>query len=161
MKPILVIHTAKVVSGMNKMKAKTPHASKMAMLRAVEMLGGYIVKNKLSGQVLKRRTGHLAGSISTEVLGTRYETIGRIGSNLKYARVHELGIDKMVSIRAHTRKIKMAFGNIISPREIHISAHSRHMKQKKRRYIENSMREYRSELQMILGRKFWTEVTSE
>jgi len=159
MKPILILKTAKVAAGMNKIKAKTPYASRIAMLRATEMLHGYIVKNKLSGQSLKRRSGHLAGSISTEVIGTRTETIGRVGSNLKYARIHELGgtipAHTIYPVKANALHFYMGGNEIFCK-----SADIPEMKMRARHYIGNSMKEYRSKLQTIIGRKFWSEVTS-
>lgn len=149
MKPVFVLHSARVVAGMNKIRSKTPDASKVAMRRACEMLRGYIVKRKLSGQVLKRRTGRLAGSIETEVLGTRNEVIGRVGSNLKYARIHELG-GVIRPVRAEYLSF-MIGDQFIRVKEVTIP---------KRPYIASSMKEYRNDLQKIIGRTFWTEVTS-
>jgi len=152
MKPELIMHDKKVVDNMDRLRTKTPHASMISMQTATQMLRGYIVKNKLSGQVLKRVTGDLARKIDTEVITEKDYVIGRVGSNLKYARVHELGIDKMVTVKQHQRQ---SLGGMVTVRE-----HMMHMKQKKRQYIGSSLKEMRPRLQKILGQKFWTEVTS-
>lgn len=50
-------------------------------------------KLNLSGRVLNRRTGRLRSSVTveTDIAGDR--VMGRIGSNVIYARIHELGGD--------------------------------------------------------------------
>ena len=57
-------------------------------------LKAHVVDTKLSGQVLKRRTGALAGSIGVEVADTAAGVVGRVGTlnkAVKYARIHEYG----------------------------------------------------------------------
>lgn len=58
------------------------------------LLKAHVVEQKLSGQVLKRRTGTLAGSIGVELSDTAGGVIGRVGTlnkAVKYARLHEYG----------------------------------------------------------------------
>ncbi|MBN8905850.1 MAG: phage virion morphogenesis protein [Rhodospirillales bacterium] len=51
------------------------------------------VKRKLSGQVLKVRTGNLRDSISHDVTSTDDSVVGRVYSskNVKYGAIHEFG----------------------------------------------------------------------
>lgn len=49
-----------------------------------------------------------------------------VGTNLVYAKVHQLGIDKSVSIKAHTRKILKAGKKRKS--KIEVKAHSKELK---------------------------------
>ncbi len=51
----------------------------------------YIQKNKLSGQVLRRRSGQLAKSLSFEVFQKGKDVAGRVGTPKIYSRIHELG----------------------------------------------------------------------
>lgn len=67
-----------------------------------------IVTTKLSGQVLNRVTGNLASSINaggpntaSEFLDSGNEIIGRVGTKVRYAAVHEYGGD--VKVPAHER----------------------------------------------------------
>jgi len=76
---------------LQRMRQTMPNSSLLAMKKATEYLRGYIVKKKLSGQVLKRKTGRLAGSIQSEQYIVGGGVVGRVGSNLKYARIHETG----------------------------------------------------------------------
>ena len=149
MKPTMIMHSTKVLASMDRLRQRTPHASGMAMSRACEMLRGYIVSKKLSGQVLKRPTGKLAGSIDKEVITQKNMVIGRVGSNLKYARIHELG-GVIRPVRAEYLCFKVD-GQFVKTKEVIIP---------KRSYIGTSLKEYRTNLQKILGRTFWTEVTS-
>ena len=149
MKPTLIMNSTRVLANMDRLRQRTPHASGIAMSRACEMLRGYIVSKKLSGQVLKRRTGRLAGSINKEVITKKDVVIGRVGSNLKYARIHELG-GTIRPVRAKYLCFKID-GQFVMAKEVTIP---------KRPYIAPSMKEYRPQLQKILGQTFWTEVTS-
>lgn len=159
MKPTLIMNSKMVLANMDRLRQRTPHASSMAMSRACEMLRGYIVKRKLSGQVLKRRTGRLAGSIQKQVIVKKDEVIGRVGSNLKYARIHELGgvipAHTIYPVKASVLHFYMGGTEVFCR-----SADIPEIKMRARHYIGSSMKEYRNELQKILGQTFWTEVTS-
>lgn len=57
-------------------------------------LKNYVVNQKLSGQVLNRRTGRLSDSIKSEVTDSGSEITGTIGTNIAavpYAAIHEYG----------------------------------------------------------------------
>lgn len=60
-----------------------------ALDRAGVRVQGQSVRNYLSGQALKRRTGTLATSIRREVDGKRM--LVRVGTNVVYAAIHEYG----------------------------------------------------------------------
>jgi len=61
------------------------------MQTITQRLRADIVSKKLSGNPLKRRTGRLAQSITSLVTRTEKDIIGRVGTNVKYARLHEYG----------------------------------------------------------------------
>lgn len=55
-------------------------------------LQNHVVQDKLSGQVLKRRTGKLAGSIHNSVQDAGTSITGRVySSGINYAAIHEFG----------------------------------------------------------------------
>lgn len=64
-----------------------------AVHRLAIELQSYIVRNKLSGQVLNKRTGHLQQSIQQKVDETPNEITGTVYSagDVKYAAIHEYG----------------------------------------------------------------------
>jgi len=161
MKPSLKLIGATQVTGrMEQLRKRVPNASLVTMRRGCELLRGYIVKKKLSGQVLKVRTNALRGGMTYEVTQQKDMTIGKIGPSVKYGRVHELGINQDVKVKAHTRTIKMAFGRNIPSQDIWVSAHSRRMKIPAKHYIGNSMSEIRPALQKLIGKDFFAEVIS-
>ena len=60
---------------------------KQAMLLAERTVRG----EYLSGKALQRRTGRLRGSITHDVRIEGDRVVGRIGTNVVYGRIHELG----------------------------------------------------------------------
>lgn len=55
-------------------------------------LSGYVKEKKLSGNVLKVRTGRLRNSITPEVRSVLGVLQGRVGTNVFYGKIHELGL---------------------------------------------------------------------
>ena len=49
------------------------------------------IKDKMSGKVLKVRTGRLRSSVTSRVESAGGDIVGRVGSNVVYAPVHEYG----------------------------------------------------------------------
>lgn len=99
------------------------------------------VKGKLDGEVLKRRTGLLRRSINDTVIESGDIVSGITSTAVAYARAHEYGFDGVVSVRAHMRTIKQAFGRSINPVTFQVAAHSMHMKLPERSFLRSSLRE--------------------
>lgn len=86
-------------------------------------LSTHVKRDKLSGQVLKNRTGRLRRSINYRVEGEGSKLFGIVGTNVVYARAHEYG--GPVTIRAHLRTITQAFGRKLkSPVTFEVRAHT-------------------------------------
>lgn len=85
-----------------------------AMVKSVAIVQADVVKEKLSGQVLKRQTGRLAGSIKTQIKGSGLSSVGIIGTNVKYAAAHEYGYKGNVTVPSHERTITKAFGRSLN-----------------------------------------------
>jgi phage gpG-like protein len=74
-----------------------PIAFKAVLLQKTQGLAvdmqGYVVSQKLHGQVLNQRSGNLARSIQEEVTSTALSVTGRVFSagDVKYAAIHEYG----------------------------------------------------------------------
>ena len=62
-----------------------------AVTRLAIQLQRHVMQDKLSGQVLRVRTGTLRRSINERVAQTADSTTGQVGSNIIYARIHEYG----------------------------------------------------------------------
>lgn len=67
-------------------------ACRVSMARIVLKLTSKIKGEKLSGQVLKNKTGTLRRSISPSVSPvSSTSVIGKVGTNIEYASIHEYG----------------------------------------------------------------------
>lgn len=107
--------------------------AKPAIERAVTVealnLVAYIKKNKLSDQILHVRTGRLRRSITAEFSSEGDTFQARVGTNVKYARAHELGFQGAVNVPAHevrafSRMQSVAFGRPMKePRMVNVRAH--------------------------------------
>lgn len=124
-------------------------------------LQGYIVRRKLSGQVLKRRTGTLAASIQPRVDNDARGVIGivasraREGAPLKYARIHEYGFSGPVTVKEHLRMQTMAWGKLIEPRQVTVRQHIMNMNMPERSFMRTSLHEneenIRAKIKKALG----------
>ena len=76
------------------------------------------------GQTLVQ-TARLKNSITFDVNGNTLT----LGSNVKYARIHQLGgkIDKNVTVKKHWRLMTKAFGKPIAARSVLVKSHERKM----------------------------------
>lgn len=100
-----------------------------------------LVKAKLSGPVLKTRTGRLRRSVNMRFTETPTEISAAVGTNVDYARAHEHGFDGVVTVREHLRTITQAFGNPIAPTQVVVGAHPRHMRLPERSFLRSTLQE--------------------
>jgi phage gpG-like protein len=121
---------------------KARDAVRNAVSRLTIGLQNKVVSEKLSGQVLKNRTGTLRRSIIERVEESATSITGIVGTNLVYAAAHEYGFQGTVNVREHTRRISQAFGRPIAPVEATVRAHSMRMNLPERSYLRSSLREY-------------------
>lgn len=123
-----------------------------AVTREAINLVAYVKENKLTDNVLKVQTGRLRRSITYRVEKRGSEFIAYVGTNVKYARAHELGFSGTVSVKAHVvkeskRKMTMAFGKPMkNPRTVTVSQHtvkqhSMKMNLKARPFLQPSLAE--------------------
>lgn len=107
----------------------------------------HVVADKLSGQVLRVRTGTLRRSINQHVEESGTSITGIVGADMnaaRYARAHEYGFHGTVEVRAHMRTITQAFGRRLkNPREVQVSAHPMRMNLAERSYLRSSLRDMR------------------
>ena len=103
-----------------------------------------VVQQKLQGQVLKRRTGHLMNSIVQDVTENDAQIVGTVtagGPTMKYARAHEYGFTGTVTVKEHLRTIKQAFGKPIAPMQITVRAHPMKMNLPERSFLRSALRD--------------------
>jgi len=104
-------------------------------------LQAYIQRNKLSGQVLKNRSGHLRGSIHPNFYEDASSISAIVGTNVEYAAIHEYGFDGNENVREHLRTITQAFGHAINPVTFTVHAYSRQMHMPVRSFLRTSLAE--------------------
>lgn len=107
----------------------------------------HVVADKLSGQVLKNRTGTLRRSINQHVEESGTSVTGIVGADMneaRYARAHEYGFRGTVEVRVHMRTITQAFGRTLkNPRQVMVQAHPMRMNLAERSYLRSSLRDMR------------------
>jgi phage gpG-like protein len=84
------------------------HANLLTTIRRLAIrVQGYVKESKLTGQVLHVRTGTLRRSINQTVDDLGTEIWAKVGTNVKYARVHEYGFTGAVDVRSHVRRLPL------------------------------------------------------
>lgn len=110
---------------------------------AIKMTG--LVKQKLSGEVLKVRTGRLRRSIHYEMSKSNNRVEATVGTNVKYARTHELGLTIPAHIVEARRGKALKFtvgGKTLFRRRVMIPA----VKMPKRSFLEASLQQMAPEI---------------
>jgi phage gpG-like protein len=84
------------------------------LARAVTRLGlelqRKVQREKLTGQVLKVRTGSLRSSINTEISQAADQVTASVGTNIRYGAVHEYGVSHPWVIQAKGRALGFEVG---------------------------------------------------
>lgn len=148
-----IVGSDKVTSGLESRKSSAMGAIERAVKSSALSLVAYIKKEKLSGQVLNVKTGTLRRSITA-----RFETAGNeirayVGTNLKYARIHEYGFKGQVPVKAHQRMMNVAWGRRVKePRMIDVRAHAMKMNVPARPFMAPSLAENREKISSDIRR---------
>ena len=101
-----------------------------------------IQEDMLTGQRLNVQSGRLRGSVSSKVEEDKdwiEGTVGAGGALVPYAFAHEFGLKGAVSIKAHLRTIKKAFGRPITPKQVMVNAFSRKVNFRERRMMRDAL----------------------
>ena len=102
-----IIGADKVLANMAGIFPRVRAAAKRSITRSLLELVAEVKSNKLSGQVLRNRTGRLRRSIhSSGVKDSGSEISGVVGTNVEYAAAHEYGFTGTVTVKAHMRITK-------------------------------------------------------
>lgn len=106
-----------------------------------------IQQGKLTGQVLKVRTGRLRRSIAQAVIDQSGSITGVVSTNVEYARAHEYGFTGQVTVKAHLRTIREAFGKSLkAPKQITVRAHSASVRVPERSFMRTALTEMRPQI---------------
>jgi len=118
------VHDSQVRAALSKMSPEIEAAVARRMPRFLVRLQEYIKVQKLSGQVLNRRTSKLSDSIQWQMevqTGTRI--VGRVmtGKEAPYGVTHEFG--GAITVPAHTRMMVQAWGRPITPQMVSVRSY--------------------------------------
>lgn len=116
-----------------------------AVARQTFALVAYIKAEKLSGQVLRTRSGTLRRKINGKVTETATSVTGTVGAgNLPYAAAHEYGFEGDVSVRDYVRQ------TVAGP--VNVRAHVRHMVLPERSFMRSALADRREAIRLDLER---------
>ena len=105
----------------------------LALQRSVKM-------DKLSGQVLKVRTGTLRRSIDQRIVTDGTAISGIVSTNVEYAKKHEYGSQETVTVKEHLRLVKKAFGKELkSPVWATVKTHSKKENMPERSFLRTAL----------------------
>jgi phage gpG-like protein len=128
--------------------ARFEELSPALQTRAVEAITRLSLKlqrdvqtDKLSGQVLKLKTGTLRRSIDWKVNQANGQITGKVSTNVKYGIAHEFGFSGVVDVKAHLRTITQAFGKSITPKTVEVRAHPMKMNLPERSFLRSALRD--------------------
>ena len=139
-----------VASKLKELEPKIYNSLLFTITKLSIQLQAKIKSEKLTGQVLKTRTGTLRRSINYRVDKTPSEIIGRVGIGAdaaKYGIMHEFGFRGTENIRSHLRTIKKAWGKSISPKQISVRSHTRTVNYPERSFMRTALAEMRPIIQ--------------
>lgn len=132
---------AEVVRKLDELGPNLRDELKQGIGRAVLKLQRRVRSEKLSGQVLKVRTGTLRRSIDQAVTESGNQVVGLVSTNVGYGRIHEYGFSGSVSVKQSLRLVKKAFGRPIPAREVMVRAHQRKVKLPERSFLRSALRD--------------------
>jgi phage gpG-like protein len=126
---------------------------RIVLQRLAIKVQGQVKSDKLTGQVLHVRSGTLRRSINQKLFETKDGVYAQVGTNVKYAGIHEYGFNGVEHVSAHTRRSALQFSVGRSKRArksegtINVRAFDRHMVMPKRSFLVSTLVEDRSEIE--------------
>lgn len=145
-----IVGTDRVIAQLNAVGPRVRDSVRIAIRQLAVQLKGNVKRDKLSGQVLKRRTGNLSRSIDDAVVETPEGAVGIVSTNVKYGRAHEYGFQGAVTVKAHLRTIKMAWGKQITPTSVNVNSFTRNMNLPMRSFLRTALSDFQGTIQMKL-----------
>lgn len=133
---------AAVVIRLRRVGTEVDSAAKASIGRLALRLQANVMSKKLTGQVLKVRTGTLRRSITQAVVSDGQSVTGVVSTNVVYAAKHEYGFNGAETVKAHLRKVKMAWGKPLkTPVMANVGSFTRNVKYPPRSFLRSALRE--------------------
>lgn len=133
-----IIGDSALITRMNGLNSSVRASLRAAVLELSIKLQRRVKADKLSGQVLKVRTGRLRRSINYRVQEQSNGVFGFVGTNVKYGAAHEYGYAGVVNVKAHLRKSK----DKASP----VRAHTRTVNMPERSFLRSALNDMKLEI---------------
>jgi phage gpG-like protein len=136
----MIVGDREVIAKLGKAKDRARDGVRKTVVRLTLELLRKVKAEKLSGQVLNVRTGRLRRSITQRVAEQGNTITGVVGTNVEYARAHELGFKGPVSVKAHLRQIKEAWGKPLKAKlTVPVRAHTRQAEFPARSFLRSAL----------------------
>jgi hypothetical protein len=120
-----------------------PDTVNTGLVRGITHLGielqRQVRQERLSGQVLKSRSGALKSSIDLRVEESARSVTASVFTDLPYGAAQEYGFAGTVSVRASLRRITEAFGRPIAEKTISVRAYERRTKLPERSFLRSAL----------------------
>ena len=120
-----------------------PDTVNSGIVRGITQLGielqRDVQQNRLSGQVLRSRTGSLKSSIDLRIDQSGDAISASVFTDSRYAGVQEYGFAGTVSVRASLRRIREAYGRPIAEKTISVRAYDRRMDLPERSFLRSAL----------------------
>lgn len=142
-----IIGDAEVAKRLHAVPERVRGALRDTVGRLVLKLQRRVMQDKLSGQVLKVRTGTLRRSIDQRVEVTDGGVVGLVSTNVKYGRALEYGSTQPVTVKQHLRTVKQAWGRpLAAPVTATVKAHQRMQRVPERSFLRSALRDMQPEV---------------
>lgn len=136
----MIVGDRETIAKLGKAKERARDAVRKSVVRLTLELLRKVKAEKLSGQVLNVQTGRLRRSITQRVTEQGSTITGIVGTNVEYARTHELGFKGPVSVKAHLREIKKAWGKPLkAAKKIQVKPHTRQVELPARSFLRSAL----------------------
>ena len=147
---VVSVDTTKLLEKFKRIPDAVYKSLARAVVRLAIDLQSHVKADKLTGQVLHVRTGTLRRSINQRVIQEPTAIWGSVGTNVKYARVHEYGFQGQVTVKAHLRTIHQAFGRPIKPVTFTMPAHARQVNLPERSFLRSALKDFEPRIRQTL-----------
>lgn len=106
-----------------------------------------VMQEKLSGQVLKVRTGTLRRSIDQRMVTDSNAVTGIVSTNLKYGKAHEYGSHDTVTVKEHLRLVKKVWGKELKhPVWATVKAHPVKQNLPERSFLRSALKDMQADI---------------
>lgn len=147
----VIIGSEAITARFERMKDAMPKLTAKIQKVVVE-LQGKVIKEKLSGQVLKVRSNNLRSSIHQTVSVDGSKITGIVGTNVEYAAFHEYGFSGNQNIKEHLRTIKIAFGKPLKkPKIVTVRAHQRSVEYPEHSFLRSELANMADEIRVAIS----------